>query len=447
MASSRKAAPDLEQRVGALLRRHVAPDSRLTVAYSGGLDSSVLLHLLAGLRHQLGVRLDAAHVHHGLSPLADDWAAHCAAVCASLGVPLRLHRVTVHAAGEGPEAAARAARYRVFAMLDSDMIALAHHRDDQAETVLLQLLRGGGPRGLAAMPALRAQPAGGAMLLRPLLACSRAELESWARRRGLAWVEDDSNADIGLARNALRHDVMPVIERHFPGAAARLGEAAARHAEVAALLDDLADLDAVGAVCAEGLLVGRLAALPEARARNLLRRFLERGGARVREDVLCEGLRQLLVGDRAADIEVVFGNARLRRFRGVAHLLAAAEAAPAVAVDVAGRVWHGEEWLDLGMLGGLRFRRAAGDGLRLPPGAVHIRARRGGECLSPGIGRPRRALKSLLREAGIPPWQRARLPLLYVGEELAWVAGVGADARFRAGAGQEGWLISWERPW
>lgn len=463
MASSRKGAPEhaaqtqraesaaapvdhsrgLSDLVAAHLDRHLPAGGRLLVGYSGGLDSSVLLHLLAGLRAHRGFSLAAVHVHHGLSAHADAWAAHCGEVCARLGVPLEVVRVSVREQGEGPEAAARVARYAVFAGLDADALALAHHRDDQAETVLAQLLRGGGARALAAMPACRRLGAAGPLLLRPLLSQPRARLAAWARAHGIAWVEDESNRHTRLSRNFLRHRVMPILSAHYAGAEAILAGAAERFAETAALLDELADLDAGAALSGEALRLDVLAALPPARARNLLRRRLELAGAELHRPALHEGLRQLLEAREDADVRVDFGAVSLRRHRGLAHLVpSASDPAPVPGYWP----WQGEALLRLGGVAGLRFTPVCGAGVRLQPGAVTVRLRRGGERLRSAPDRPRRPLKDLLREAGIPPWRRERLPLVYVGERLAWAAGIGADADFMVAGGQPGWLISPDWP-
>jgi tRNA(Ile)-lysidine synthase len=256
----------------------ISATSRLCVAYSGGLDSSVLLHLLAEARQSLGFSLTAVHVHHGLSNQADAWVRHCAQVCSALDVPLAIHQVDVQPAGEGLEAAARAARYRVFCQLDADFLVLAHHRDDQAETVLLQLLRGASLKGLAAMPEARPLTEK-LMLLRPLLAATRAEIAAGAAEIGLNWVDDASNDDLRLARNALRQDVFPRLIQHFPHAPKALAQAAVQFTEAALLLDALAEQDGRAAITRNGLAISALQALPEARARNLLRRYLERAGA------------------------------------------------------------------------------------------------------------------------------------------------------------------------
>ena len=441
MASTRKGAPDPAGRVAACLARHLPRGGRLWVGYSGGLDSSVLLYLLAGLRQAHGYSLNAIHVHHGLSPHADDWARHCEQVCRRLDVPLRVEPVRVVADGAGPEAAARAVRYAVFSRLPADALALAHHRDDQAETVLGQLLRGAGAKGLAAMPEARALADGHILLLRPLLATSRSDLEEWARSRGLEWVEDESNRSTHLTRNALRHDILPLIESHLPGAGANLARAAGRFAETARLLDDLADLDAQGAVGDAGLEIAHLATLPEPRARNLLRRYLERAGAELHPERLREGLRQLLEARDETQMALRFGPVELRRHRGRALAVPVARE-PVAGLD-APQLWRGEPRLDLGESGLLEFQRVERGGLGLDGSEVTLRRRRGGENFRPDAKRPRRPLKDWLREAGIPPWQRERLPLLFVGERLAWVAGLGMDIDCRAKPGEPGWQLAW----
>ena len=442
MAASRDR---LTRLLAASLRRQVKPGSRLIVGYSGGIDSSVLLNLLADLRQSAGFTLAAVHVHHGLSPDADAWALHCAEICRRLAVPLETRRVEVHPSGEGLEAAARAARYRVYAQLDTDYLLLAHHRDDQAETVMLQLLRGSGLKGLAAMPEVRLLT-DQLKLLRPLLAATRSQIETCAAELGLVWIDDASNADPGLARNALRHGVFPGLIEHFPDALKSLAQAASQFAEAAALIDTLAELDGRNAISDSGLDMDALHALPEPRARNLLRRFLERSGAELQQQHIREALRQLLAARPDAQLRIVFdagfGKVILRRHRRWAVLT---HEQPVPERKAAGVVtWHGEACLKLGEAGYLQFQATTGAGLRLVPGEVSIRFRQGGERMRTQPGRPRRTLKNLLREAAIPPWQREMLPLVYVGTELAWAAGIGADHDFLVKADATGWLISWQ---
>jgi tRNA(Ile)-lysidine synthase len=433
----------LTSQVAACLKRHIQPGSRLTIGYSGGLDSSVLLRLLANLRKSAGFKLAAVHIHHGLSPQADAWAQHCAQVCRDLDVPLEIHRVEVRHAGEGLEAAARVARYRVFRQLDTDFLVLAHHRDDQAETVLLQLLRGASLKGLAAMPEVRPLTER-LLLLRPFLATRRAEIMSWATECGIepdiGWIEDESNTDVRLARNALRQEVIPKLTDRFPDAPRALAQAAGQFAEAALLLDALADVDGRDAISADGLALSALNALPEPRARNLLRRFLDQADVEIHQESLREALRQLLTARQDAQVRIDFGTFSLRRYRHWA-VLERVQSAPESKSVLS---WQGETCLDLGDVGSLLFQAATGEGVSLAPGKVSIRLRSGGERLRQGVGRPRRTLKNLLREAGVPAWQRAGLPLVYVDESLVWAAGIGADSDFLAKPSEPGWLISWQ---
>lgn len=443
MASSRKAEPDLGGDLAAFLSRLVPAGSRLVVGYSGGLDSTVLLHVLAALRGRHAMRLSAVHVHHGLSLRADAWAAHCQSVCEALAVPLQVSRVQVSLAGQGVEAAARQARYRIFTRLDADALLLAQHRDDQAETVLLQLARGASARGMAAMPEARALTPR-LRLLRPFLELSRAQLEDYARARGLAWVEDESNLDPSLARNHLRHNLLPELEAALPGLIQTLARAAGQFAEWADLLDVLADADGAAALDAEGLAVARLRALPEPRARNLLRRVLEQAGIQVRRQALVEAARQLRDAAPNAQVRVDFAAFSVLRFQGRVRVVPRVVFAAVPATRLA---WQGEQELDLGEAGRLRLRRVQEEGVSLTGERVLLRHRQPGDRLRLRTGQLQRPLKDLLREAGVPPWLRPWLPVLEVDGRIAWVAGLGAAAESRVDATTPGWAISWEPPW
>ncbi len=217
------------------------PAQRYWVAYSGGVDSHVLLHAMAALRPQLTATLNAVHVNHGLNPAASEWAAHCVSVCEALDIACHLFNVDAHAQkGESPEAAARDARYHAFSQLieRGDLLLTAHHQEDQSETLLLQLLRGAGPHGLAAMPALCRFSAGN--LARPLLAISQAQIEQYANDKLLHWIEDPSNQDRGVERNYLRHEIIPSFKSHWPAFAKTVSRSAGHCAEAVELLDELA---------------------------------------------------------------------------------------------------------------------------------------------------------------------------------------------------------------
>jgi len=433
----------------ASLHRREKTGPRVVVALSGGRDSMALLDALVTLAKQLGIEVSAAHVHHGLSAHADDWAKFCAEACAARKVPLAVHHVRItRAGGESPEAAARAARYAALATSDGDVIALAHHADDQAETMLLQLMRGAGPPGLASMP-LHRSPAAGPPLLRPLLAVSRSAIDAYAQARGLAFVDDESNANTGVKRNFIRHEIAPRLARAFPGYPATLVRAAAHQADAARLADDLARLDAANAIAADvvrGMLLdrGHLIALfrrAPYRARNLLRWFIVEHGLRAPSAARLAAMLDQLV-NAAADSRVRLphdgAEIGFYRRRIVVH-------PPAVAPFLI--LWHGERELALPH-GTLEFAACNGSDAAcaaLDSRAVSVRLRVGGERIRLAHDRPRRALKSILRDAGMPPWQRESLPLVFCGDALAAVPGIGVDLAFRAGTAGIGYAVHWHR--
>jgi tRNA(Ile)-lysidine synthase len=423
----------------------LAPGERVCVGLSGGMDSMVLLHALWRLARtgELPANISAIHVHHGISARADAWADFCRDSCARLGVPLRIARVDVpRDTGEGLEGAARRLRHAVFAGLDADWLTLAHHRDDQAETALLKLLRGAGVSGAAGMPAVRAQ-AGGPLLARPFLGLARAVIGCYARAHGLAWIEDESNGDERFRRNFLRLDILPRLEERFPGAGASLARAAGHFAEAAALLDDLAALDR-NLVCAAS---GRIAVrafnrLDPARARNLLRYAWRRAGFRTPDaGWISEALKQLVTADATSELRLATADGELRVYRGELHIV------PLRTMPLAEPLfWAGQETLPWAG-GQVCFTASVGQGIRqsaLAGKEVLLQARRGGERLQPDARRPRRALRKLLQENAVPPWERERLPLLWIDGHLAWVGTIGCAAAFTCPPGEAGILPSWE---
>jgi tRNA(Ile)-lysidine synthase len=441
MANSRKpGSADLSGRVRDFLATRLFPEARLCLGYSGGLDSTVLLHLLAGLRRSLNFRLTAVHVHHGLSAHADDWAALCQSTCDRLGVLLEICRVDIVVDGQGLEAAARDARYAIFAEQQADYLLVAHHADDQAETLLLRLLRGAGVHGLAAMAEDRSLNE--ARLLRPLLDVSREVLSQYAELHGLTHIDDESNADWALTRNWLRGRMLPELESRFPACRDILARTASRLSESAELLDDLARLDRASAMKGDSLDLGVLCGLTPARARNLLRYWLrEQTGTAPYAAHLDELLGQLLAAGVDRQLAWRWGGRIVRRHRGRISLVTAVEPAT-------GRwLWHGEPEMTLADFGRLVFMATVGEGLaadRLPVSGGQVAWREGGEKLKPDCRRPRRTLKNLLRETGLSPDERLRLPLLLIDGQPVWMAGIGVDCAFQAGPGEPGWLISWQ---
>lgn len=410
---------------------------RLWVGLSGGRDSVVLLHALNQI---IPGRLSAIHVHHGLSPNADRWAEFCQTLCASLGIPLLVSRVSLDQAGIGTEGAARHARYRAFAELGAVPLCLAHHQDDQAETVLFNLLRGAGVHGLAAMREER--PHGGLRILRPLLGLPRCALESYAAAQQLLWIEDESNRDTRFSRNFLRQDILPKVQARFPAASNAISRAAAHMAEAAELLDALARGDRQTAVGGKGgIVLASFCSLGLPRQKNLLRHWLREYDLKAPDsDALAELVRQL--SDIATDNHFVFQleGASLRCWQGEIHLVQERGFLPG-----APECWQGEAFLP--WAGGvLRFEHAKGMGisrLKLAGMSLLVRTRQGGDTMSLGPKRPSRPIKKLLQEAQLAPWLRDQLPILVSDEAVVWCHGVGVAAPWQAGPDEAGILPCW----
>ena len=449
MASSGKSSPaDPAAVAGAFLRRHTRPGAHVTVGLSGGADSMALLHALALAARSFPVALRALHVHHGISPNADDWAAFCRRQCAALGVPFELKQVDIAPHRHlGLEGAARKARWRAFRAAAPEYLALAHHRDDQAETALLQMLRGAGVKGMAAMPVVMqgygeaARP----VVLRPFLELGRDALRDWARGLGLEWIEDESNQDRDRLRNFLRLDVIPRLGAEVPAAAAVLARSAGHLGEAAALLAELGAEDLARVAEGEELDIAGLRALGAPRARNALRSWCEARGAPVPSTRRLEELmRQISAARGDANVCLEVAGWTFRRYRGLLYL-----EPPFRAPDPDWSVrWTGDNRLLLLELGGtLHFRAQEGRGLDaglLRGGEVTVRLRRGGETMRTSAGGYHRSLRNLFQETGMPPWRRERLPLVYLGTQLAAVPGLGEDADLRAAPGRAGLIVSWE---
>jgi tRNA(Ile)-lysidine synthase len=439
MASSKKLPSNLLHHVDQVLSKRVQPGQHLILGLSGGADSVVLLDLLARLRASLGFRLSALHVNHQISARSGDWAAFCAELCDGYGISLKTVQVDVTlGSGDSLEEAARIQRHGVFSRHRGDFVVLAHHLDDQAETLLLQLLRGCGVEGASAMAEENRH------LLRPLLEVPRATLEHYGRLHGLAWVEDESNEDTRFDRNFLRHRLLPVLEQRFPAYRETLLRASRHFAESAALQEELARHDALTAIADGKLSVHGLAALSPLRAKNLLRYFLRQQSSTVPPAARLEDmLRQLFHARRDAQVKVAYGSFELRRFMGQAWVIPSTiQPDPALSYS-----WQGESELDLPELGGrLKFWSVHGQGIslaRLSREAVTIRLRQGGERLQPDCRRPRRSLKNLFQEASMPPWTRLTLPLLYSGDNLVAAMGLGVDCGYQAEPDEAGIMWEW----
>ncbi len=419
---------------------------RYWVAYSGGRDSHVLLHCARQIMSATApAELCAVHVHHGLHAEADEWQRHCAEVCADLGVALHCIRVDAQAeAGQSPEAAARDARYQAIARLlqPGDALLTAHHRNDQAETVLLQLLRGAGPRGLAAMPA--SSPLGAGLHLRPLLSFPRQSLSDYAARLGLQWVEDLSNADARFERNFVRQRLVSTVAERWPAWDATLARAAENSAEAAYLTDQLGQLDLLQ-VLGESpgeIDVLALKELDPVRQRNVIRTWLRRLRLPTPTRAHLQRVLDDVVMARVdAEPMVRWDGAEVRRYRD--HLYAMA---PLSLHDPKQRMpWDLRAPLVLPALNlRLTARRARARGVRCDACAsnpVQVGFRRGGERLRPLGSVHHRPLKALFQERGVAPWQRNRIPLFYVGEQLAAVGSLWLEQSLAASTDEDGFEL------
>ena len=413
----------------------------VVVGYSGGADSTALLHVLAALARQRGTdvrEVVAVHVHHGLSRHADEWLAHCEQQAQTLGVRFVARRVTPVRAGRGIEAAARTSRYEALAdtaaELRADAICVAQHRDDRIETFLIQWMRGAGPEGLAAFaPIRRFGTDGGPLLLRPFIDVARADIDEYVERHGLPFVEDDSNEDRTLLRNALRLDVLLRLDALRPGFRAAAARSVDLVAEAADALRSFAAQDL--ALCQDGappgmLRLDALALLPAVRQAWALRAWLSTQGVEAPSRVrLLEMLSQ--VRDARSDSRLLLrvGDREVRRHRGLLLL----KEADAAARNAETFRWGGEDEIELpAWRGVLRFVRTAGEGFDpawLAAEPLEVRLRAGGERFKPSASRPSRTLKRLYQDAGIAEFDRAALPLLWRDGELIFVAGLGADVR------------------
>lgn len=426
---------------------------RILIAFSGGLDSTVLLHLLAGLRRsgKLAAQLLAVHVHHGLQPQADDWLDHCADQVRRLGVEfVALHVRIADGNGQSPEEAAREARYAALAglMRQGSVLVLAHHADDQAETVLLHLLRGSGPRGLAGMPVQR--PLGAGMVCRPLLDLSRTELQDWALAQELDWIEDPSNRDLRFSRNFLRQVAVPALRQHWPGLEQSLGRSARLNTEAEGLLAELAAGDLVTAAgpMRNQLRTDVLQRWSDARVCNLLRHWVrglceELEGCEPGYQVLRHCVGQLLPARRDAAPLIAWGEGRLRmELRRFGDHLYLVKPMPSVPGSI---IWDPSRALQLpGVLGALHCDvegQVPPDGL-LP--RFEVRFRHGGERVRLAA-RPTRALKHVLQEARVPPWLRPCVPLVYLEGRLLSVGGLFEQSGWPAQVPEKSVRFRWQR--
>jgi tRNA(Ile)-lysidine synthase len=397
------------------------PPAQLAVAFSGGLDSTVLLH--ATIKAHGKKNLHAFHVHHGIQKEADQWQAHCKAVAKKLGCHFDTRNVKLNKPSN-IESQARNLRYESLTQMCQEHkiqdLLLAHHLDDQAETVLIQLMRGAGLPGLSAMPHVKSKEL--IHLWRPFLNMRRKDLEIYAKEHQLTWIEDPSNQDESYRRNAVRKSILPTLEKFQEGAIENLSRSAKHLGEAQELLNQLADIDLGLMEAKEGLSKTNLIRLyktSQARATNALRRWLSKNGlAYPSEERLTAWWSELQQTRPDSQLQWDHDQQVIRLWRG--HLIITQDSS---STEVMGE-WVFKKIPANSKKPGIakdRFEKAKQKGL------INTMAREGGEKFKVDAKRPRRSLKNLYQEADIPPWQRD-VPLLYIGEELVAVAGIGISA-------------------
>jgi tRNA(Ile)-lysidine synthase len=430
--------------LSALLARQLGAHRQLLVAFSGGLDSSVLLHLLVGLRQQLpDLQLRAVHVHHGLSGFADQWVTHCQQQCVAWQLPLVVQRVQVDSQQGGIEAAARTARYSAFAstLAAGETLLTAQHLDDQCETFLLALKRGSGPAGLSAMAAQTSL--GNNHLLRPLLGLSRQQLEAYAQQHQLSWIDDDSNQDPRFDRNFLRLQVLPLLNQRWPHFAAATARSASLCAEQEQLLDELLVeqlhklLDDERTLAIDGLLT-----CSPARRFALLRRWIALFGVTMPSREQLQRLwEEVALSREDAEPQLQLGQYQFRRFRHRLYLLPLMADLREISLS-----WSLDEPLKLpDGLGEL----VSGEGdicLRAPQSQQKVSIRFSAQGKQRILGRAHsRPIKKLWQELGIPPWQRERTPLIYYDDQLIAALGIFVSEAGQTPEGQQPWRLQWRK--
>ena len=394
---------------------------KIIIAYSGGVDSHSLLHLLA-TDDELANKVCAVHVNHGLSDNANAWEAYCQKICDALSIPLKIVRVMVNCkSGESIEAAARNTRYAALAnfVTKNEVLVTAQHHDDQAETMLLQLLRGAGVKGLAAMPILKPFAAG--WHVRPLLHVTQAALLEYAQRQDLRWIEDESNIDVRFSRNYLRHKVMPLLKQHWPSATIALVRSSEHCAQAAELLIDLAMLDIQSCMGKEKTLaITKLTALSLARQHNVLRHWLQQETNQFPSSMLIQKIvQEVMLAKKDAQPEVHWQGGVIRRFNQSLYFLP-----EVIQENIATYEWDWQSPLiyqDIKLIAN-EILGAGLDKTKLSH-KLTVTFRHGGEKIRPHGRQETHLLKKLFQEWQVPPWERDKIPLIFIAEKLIAVVG------------------------
>lgn len=428
----------------------LSDNSSYVIAYSGGIDSHVLLYCC----NQLGLPVRAVHVHHGLQEVADVWVDQCQRYCDSQNISLDVLYVDAKKKqGESPEETARIVRYEALQnnLTDDDFLLTAQHLNDQAETLLLQLFRTASAAGLSAMPAVK--QIGKNIHLRPLLSFSRIEIENFAKENDLSWVEDPSNQDVSFDRNYLRKEIIPQLEQRWPEVTRQLSTAANMQSNNLQVLEDMAAIDLADAVmiindCLQctvfevlsTLSIDKLKQLSSSRLLNVLRYWVITTVNNKPSRNLLEEIEKTLVNVQSdANPEILFSGFVFRRFKGSLYLLKCnGEEIPEIEYD-----WSPASPLNLSKLN-IQLKPVDIDGglsKQLLNETLKVTLRKGGETFHPSERRHSQSLKKLLQEANVPPWERDVIPLVYFHDELIAVGGLWVCKKYSVGEGESGWGV------
>jgi tRNA(Ile)-lysidine synthase len=409
------------------------------LAFSGGLDSHVLLKLMQQVAIDLTLTLKVIHIHHGLNKEADQWLLFCQQLCIAYHLPFVARTISIEPLNaESVEQAARRKRYAAIKALlgPDDILLTAHHQDDQAETLLLQLLRGAGMKGLAAMPQIKSFGLG--LHGRPLLPFTRAQLFKYAKQENLQWIEDEMNNDTRHMRNFIRQQIVPQLKMRVPGLNKVLTRTALHMAEAQDLLMALAqekNAQAKGSV-ASTLSVAKCLQQSLPMQRLMLRTWISDNGFPVPNTAKLQTIQQTVLNSRWHKMpSVAYQNIAIKRYGDDLYI---------VSIDVdeplADRLWQIEQPLLIPGWGLLQAKQALGQGMLLKQQQVWLRFRRGGEVVAmPGLGH--KTLKHLMQEWRIPPWQRGHLPLLYDRQTLIAIPGFYQHKDYLAPNNQYGWVF------
>ena len=424
-------------------------DSYIAVGFSGGLDSSVLLKLCVMAQKHIGFKLIAIHINHGINVMANDWQKHCANVCHSLGVPLESHAVEVPT-GPCLEGRAREKRFDIFRKFEGDFVALGHHLDDQIETILLRLLRGGSIcnlRGMSEISPLLADQ--NTNLWRPLLDMKRSFLEQWAVSQKLDWIDDPENSNLDHSRNFLRHDILPRLSQKFPRYINGIMSSRESFNSACLLLRQISEIDDSSMMIQEYFSLDQLRVLDVERIKNWIIWSLRRRGiCKVTKGMLIEAARQVT---QSTSVSVDFGDCRLRSYAGRLYWLPKIPEPPKdfeKECDFFKDFCESSADINISQLqGNMKFSPMVGDGISLTAIlqkniTFKLRTKKAKIYLSPKSDRGI-LVDELIRKKGIPPWERKNFPLLYIEDIVVAVPGIAVASDFRAVSGERGYWPTW----